>query len=264
MMQPKFRASSVANLMTEPKSKADKDAGLLSEGAKTHAIDVWVSAKYNRYEEVYSKYFEKGNEVEEASITFLSIAKRKLFRKNEVRLENDWIMGTPDLFLGDEIVRATEIIDIKSAWDIFTFNRTKAKGVNSNYYWQMQSYMSLTGATKATLAYCLVNATADLITDEKYRIARAHRVTIDDMDADFVKSCQLVERNMIYDMDAFTAKNPNFNLHTNLADWNYDVPPTERLYEVEIQRNDEDIAKISQKVEAAWNFLRTWCNFDAA
>jgi hypothetical protein len=248
--------------MTEPKLKADKESGNLSEGAKTHAIDVWVSAKYKRYEEVYSKYLDKGNEVEEDSITFLSLAKRKLYRKNEVKLDNEWIAGTPDLFIGDEIVRATEIIDIKSSWDIFTFNRAIAKGnAPSAYYWQMQGYMWLTGATKATLAFCLVNATPNLITDEKYRLARAHRVTIDDQDPDFVRSCQLVERNMIYDLGAFMKVNPNYNLHSSVTDWDYNVPPEERLYEISVARNDDDIARISQKVEMAWKYLDGWNTF---
>lgn len=254
-MKPKFRCSGIGNLMTDPKTKADKEAGLLSEGAKTHAIDVWVSAKYSRREEVYSKYFEKGNEVEEASITFLSLQKRKFFRKNEVQLENEWICGTPDLFIGDEIVRASEIIDIKSSWDIFTFNRTKLKGVNSNYYWQMQGYMWLTGATQATLSYCLVNATADLIQDEKWKLARAHRVSIDDTDPAFVKSCQMVERNMIYDLADFQKQYPAFIFHSDLSSWEFDVPAEERLFEVVVPRSEDDIHKIVQKIEAAWKYI---------
>jgi hypothetical protein len=254
-MKPKFRCSGISNLMTEPKLKADKEAGLLSEGAKTHAIDVWVSEKYQRREEVYSKFLEKGNEVEEDSITFLSLLKRTFYRKNEIQLENEWICGTPDLFVGDEIVRATQIIDIKSSWDVFTFHRAMHKPINPAYYWQMQGYMMLTGAQSATISYCLVNATPDLITDEKFKLARAHRVMIDDQSPEFVKSCQMVERNMIYDMGSFGAKNPEYPLHSNLSDWDYDIPAPDRLYEIVVPRNDEDIARISQKVEAAWDYL---------
>ena len=246
--------------MTDPKLKADKEAGKLSVGAETHALDVWVSAKYKRNEESYSKYFEKGNEVEESSITFLSLNKRRFFKKNEVTIENDWIIGTPDLFIGDEIVRASEIIDIKSSWDIFTFHRSKLKGLNMNYYWQMQGYMWLTGAQKATLSYCLVNGTADLINDEKWKLARAHRVLIDDQDPNFIKSCQMVERNMIYDLKAFQKTYPSFNFHSDLHNWQHDISPDERLYEVIIERNEEDIERIKQKVEAAWNFLENMEN----
>ena len=254
-MKPKFRCSGIGHLMTDPKLKADKEAGNLSEGAKTHAVDVLVSAKYQRREEVYSKYFEKGNEVEEQSITFLSLLKRKIFQKNELSLSNDWISGTPDLFVGDEIVRATQIIDIKSSWDIFTFHRTMHKSLNSTYYWQMQGYMWLTGAQTSTLAYCLVNATADLINDEKWKLARAHRVLIDDQDPAFVKSCAMVERNMIYDLPLFQKVNPEFVFHSNLAEWEFDIPKEDRIFEAIIPRNDTDIDKIKEKVEAAWRYL---------
>lgn len=241
--------------MTEPKAKADKDAGLLSESAKTHAMDVWVSEHYQRREEVYSKFLEKGNAVEEDSITFLSLLKRSFYRKNEVQIQNEWISGTPDLFIGDEIVRATQIIDIKSSWDVFTFTRARNKALNPAYYWQMQGYMMLTGARVAIISYCLVNATPDLITDEKFKLARAHRVTIDDQSPEFIKSCQMIERNMIYDMPLFLKTNPDYPLHSNLGEWYYDIPATERLFEISVDRNDDDIARISQKVEAAWDYL---------
>lgn len=259
MLKPRFRCSSLHNLMTDPKTKAAKEAGELSEGAKIHAVDVWTSAKYNRYEEVYSKFFEKGNEVEESSITFLSLQKGRMFYKNEEKLANDWIQGTPDLFLGKDIHRATEIIDIKSAWDIFTFNRNVAKkGASSAYYWQMQGYMMLTGASKATLSFCLVNATADLITDEKRKLSYAHRVMMDDTSEKFIKSCKSVERNMIYDLGAFLEAHPNYDLHHQVEEWTYDVPAEDRLFEVVIDRNEDDISKIKQKVESAWLFLSDW------
>jgi hypothetical protein len=243
--------------MTEPKLKADKEAGLLSEGAKTHVIDVMVSEKYQRREEVYSKFLEKGNEVEEDSITFLSLQKRAFYLKNETRLENDWIKGTPDLFVGEVIERATQIIDIKSSWDVFTFHRSMFKGLNQTYYWQMQGYMWLTGAESATISYCLVNATPDLITDEKYRCARAYRVSIDDQSPEFIKACQMIERNMIYDLPAFQKTYPAYNLHSDVTNWDYDIKSSERLFEVVVPRNNEDIERIKTKVEAAWLFINS-------
>ena len=254
-MNPKFRCSGIAHLMTEPKLKADKEAGLLSEGAKTHVIDVMVSEKYQRREEVYSKFLEKGNEVEEDSITFLSLQKRAFYLKNETRLENDWITGTPDLFVGENIESATQIIDIKSSWDVFTFHRSMFKGLNQTYYWQMQGYMWLTGAESATISYCLVNATPDLITDEKYRCARAYRVSIDDQSPEFIKACQMIERNMIYDLPAFQKTYPAYNLHSDVTNWAYDIKSSERLFEVVVPRNNEDIERIKTKVEAAWLYI---------
>lgn len=257
-MKPKFRCSGIGHLMTEPKLKADKDAGNLSEGAKTHAIDVWVSEKFSRREEIYSKYIDKGNAVEDDSITFLSLLKKRFFIKNEVRLENDFITGTPDLFIGENIVRATEIVDIKSSWDVFTFHRSKFKPTpNAQYFWQMQGYMWLTGATSATIAYCLVNATADLINDERRKLGYGMRVDFDDPSPEYIKACQMVERNMIYDLPLFRKNNPTFALFSNEDEWQYDVPASERIHEVIIPRSEYDIDRIKDRVEAAWRYLES-------
>jgi hypothetical protein len=43
-----IRASSVGYLMTEPQSKADKEAGLLSKTAQKHLLDVYIAEKYGR------------------------------------------------------------------------------------------------------------------------------------------------------------------------------------------------------------------------
>ena len=43
-----IRCSSLGLLMTEPQSKADKEAGLLSKSAQKHLIDVYISEKYGR------------------------------------------------------------------------------------------------------------------------------------------------------------------------------------------------------------------------
>ena len=42
-----FRSSSIGYLMTEPQTKADKEAGLLSKTAQKHLLEVYVSQKYN-------------------------------------------------------------------------------------------------------------------------------------------------------------------------------------------------------------------------
>ena len=85
--------------MTEPKLAADKKEGKLSKGAKTHCIDIFASWFYKRREEIYSKYMEKGTAVEEQAITLLSLITRNVYFKNEENITNEYISGTPDLFL---------------------------------------------------------------------------------------------------------------------------------------------------------------------
>jgi len=54
--------------MTEARGKSE----ILSETAKGHCIDVFVSWKYGRREEIQSKFLDKGNAREEDAITLVS------------------------------------------------------------------------------------------------------------------------------------------------------------------------------------------------
>ena len=80
--------------------------------------------------------------------------------KNEQYFENDFIKGTPDLILEEEIV------DIKCSWDGTTFPWFEDELPNKDYYWQMIGYMWLTGKTKARIVYCLVDTPEDIVQDE--------------------------------------------------------------------------------------------------
>lgn len=240
----KFRCSSLGYIMTDPQKKSET----LSETAKTHCIDVFTSWMYGRREEVYSKYLEKGNAVEEDAITLLSLLSRNIYFKNTANIQNEYITGTPDLFLksGDKI----EVVeDIKSSWDIFTFLRSKHKDINKQYYWQLQGYIWLTHAIKARLRYCLVNSTADLIDDEKRKLAYAMRVMDNDTDPAYIEQCKQIERNMIYDIRLFTSHYPYYQFHNDVNKWEWDIPKEERMFTIEIDRNDTDIERIKQRVK---------------
>ncbi len=50
-----IRSSSVGYLMTEPQSKAAKDAGELSKTAKSHLLDVYIAEKYGRKRDIQTK-----------------------------------------------------------------------------------------------------------------------------------------------------------------------------------------------------------------
>jgi hypothetical protein len=227
-----FRASSIGHLMTSPKSKADKDAGNLSESAKTHLIDIYVSAKYNRQSDIFSKYISKGLMVEEDSITLYSRLKKKFYKKNEEMLSNDILRGTPDMYAGENIRNANHVIDVKSSWDIFTFHRTLSKDVNDMYYWQLQAYMLLTGAKSATLAYCLIDTPLVMIEDEKRKLMWKMGVATSE-ESDYKQAAEELERLMTYS----------------------DIPMDQRVIEFQFDRNDEDIQAMYVKVEKARKWL---------
>ena len=222
-----IRASSVGYLMTEPVTKADKEAGLLSKTAQKHLLDVYIAEKYGRKKDIQTKQMKKGIEVEQESIDLLSMYLKMPFNKNEQRFTNDFISGSPDIIDNDRI------IDIKSSYDLWTFIGNIPDKLDNLYYWQMQSYMWLTGTKSAVIAYCLVNTPENIIEQEKYYLLKKMDVATEE-NPEYVKEAMKIEFNMSFD----------------------DISMEERILMFHVSRNEDDILRIQQKVEKAREFLR--------
>jgi len=157
MREFKIRASQVGKIMAYP----DKDK--LPQGAKTYCNEWVISHLYNRSKLIYSKYMKKGNINENESISMLSNYLNQKFSKNEESFENDYMTGTPD------VINGKTIIDIKNSWDCFTFPFLDNELKNKDYYWQLQGYMSLTGAEKGVIAYTLTDLEDDEVEKEAWK-----------------------------------------------------------------------------------------------
>ncbi len=149
----KFRASSLAEIMTDPKSKDE----LLSVGGKTCVEKIAKQLIYGYTETVSSKYMEKGLQVEDAAIELYNSVMFTSYAKNTERKTNDWITGECD------IAAPKKITDIKSAWSLPTFPATASQGKDKTYEWQLRAYMWLWDVDESELAYCMVNTPDDLI-----------------------------------------------------------------------------------------------------
>lgn len=183
----KFRCSGLKNLMIDPKLKADKEAGNLSETTKSYLKELWIEAVYGRKKDISSKFMEKGTIVESDSLDLVQEALGKTYFKNQDRLENDFITGTPD-------VKSPRLVDIKSCWDIFTFAKKNEVDARKDYFYQLLGYMWLTGATESDLIYTLVNTPEIIINDELYRMSK-YNPKIGQSDAIDAE----VRKNFIYD-----------------------------------------------------------------
>jgi len=222
-----IRASSVGYLMTEPVTKADKEAGILSKTAQKHLIEVYIAEKYGRKRDIQTKQMKKGIEAEQDSIDLLSMYLKLPFSKNEERFKNDFITGLPD------IINGNTIIDIKSSYDLWTFLGNIPDKLDNLYYWQMQSYMWLTGTIKATIAYCLVNTPESIIQQEKYYLLKNMDV-ISEESPEFIKEAIKIEFNMTFD----------------------DISINERILTFNVNRSEDDILRIENKVLKARTFLQ--------
>jgi hypothetical protein len=171
-------------------------------------------------------------------------------------LNNDYLTGEVDIFEGSSIQEATHTIDTKTSWSMHTFYRSK-KALDKMYYWQGQAYMALTGATKHTVAYCLVNSTDVAILDEKRKLGYSMHVLdqSDKTNVDYVAKCKQVEINHIFDIQSFLNEYPWFEFDNDVNDWQWDVPIKERIHTYEIDRDEEAISRMYNKITECRNYL---------
>lgn len=235
MKEVKFRCSSLGYLMTEPKLKIDKDVGNLSETAKTHIEDVWIRINYNRKSFVSSKYLEKGLAIEDNSIALVSACRNSLYQKNMINFENDYITGTPDIVDGDLV------IDTKSSWSLFTFFRSENTTL---YEWQLRGYMMLTGASKAILAYCLIDTPEHVLQSEISKacwpLINAQKYTTDEEILTRLESEKEKVISQLY-------LNHSFN----------DIPLEKKYKPFEITRDLDKEKQLISKIEKAREYYNT-------
>lgn len=219
----KIRCSSLAAIMTEPRSKSET----LSETCKTHLIELFVEERYGRTKDVETRYMEKGLALEQDALTMYSRLTKTFFVKNETRLSNDWITGEPDAFIGKSIQDADVIVDTKCSWDLFSFWKARTSDVNKAYFWQLTGYMALTGARSARLVYCLLDTPESLILAEQKRLWWKLDVIDEMAHPEYQAGCKEIQHNMTFG----------------------DIPIKDRCFVVNIERDPDAIKAIYSRVE---------------
>ena len=124
--------------------------------------EMWLKEKvYNRKKDIKSKYLEKGNLMQDNSLD--EVAKNLglgVLVENTKFFENDYMTGTPDAIIKDCV------IDVKNSFDFSTFPLLETEVPNSDYYFQLQVYMELTGKSSAKLIYTLLDTPLHIIERE--------------------------------------------------------------------------------------------------
>jgi hypothetical protein len=153
-----IRCSSLGKIMPEPKTKGD----VLSVGAKTYLMDLAKQGVYGYYEQVTSKYLEKGIVVENDSIALYNRVNFTALTKNTERREDEYITGECDL-----IIPGVRGIDVKSSWSLGTFPVVTEDCHDKEYEWQCRGYMRLWNVPAWEVAYCMVDTPEELIRYEQ-------------------------------------------------------------------------------------------------
>lgn len=147
-----IRCSSLAKIMSEPKTKAE---GILSKGAKTYMTGLAKEVVFGYRDEISSKAIEKGIRCEQDSIDLYNSVFFESLTKNQERRSNDCITGEPDL------IKDAYGIDIKTSWSLPTFPALPEDA--SDYEWQARGYMCLFDKPRWDIAFCMIDTPDDLI-----------------------------------------------------------------------------------------------------
>jgi len=160
----KNKANEVIGLTEKQQETLDdliyrRDNFELSKGAKSYLRKIRREVKFNRRKELKSKYLEKGIELEEEAITFLSLYHGKVFENNKGRVYGEYFQGECDI---------PEGFDTKVAWELDTLPDPK-EPLNPIYEYQNRIYMILYDKEQWTTSSIVMNMTDSALKDVIYR-----------------------------------------------------------------------------------------------
>jgi len=227
-------------------SKADRS---LPKTAQSYLRAEHREMKYDRIFLFTNKYTQKGILQEDESITLLSNHLGVPLFKNEERRENKFFTGLPDLT--PKIIKHG--IDVKSSWELGTFPYD-GDPLDPVYESQNQVYMNLWDCDRWDTVYCLVNATDQMVYNEKQKFYYALGQP-DLEDPIYIGICKEIEKKMIFDKKRFDDAYPMFNWDTE--DWTYDIPEEDRVVSFTSIRNDEYVKEMEERVVVGREYLKS-------
>lgn len=175
-----FTASEVHRLLAEPKLKADKDAGNLSEGAKTYVRERVAILLAPEEPQHYNSNMERGNEVEPQAVlayaerigksvndddfVYTSVGGFVFFTDEEYNAG-----GTPDIIIGKTICEIKCPLSKTHLEYMMIDTAEELKKAVPQYYSQMQMNMWLTDAESGVF----------ISFDDRYYNDKHHLHTVD-------------------------------------------------------------------------------------
>lgn len=212
-----------------------KDEDPLSSTAKSYLKKYYMYLKYGKWSaslDKGNKYTNKGKLGEPESILLCSFLDDRPYMKNTQRFDDEFLTGEPDIM--DLRTSGWYVIDVKTSWDAETFIDPLGKDLTPLYWWQIQGYLALTGAMSGEVSYCLVDTPETILEQEKYNLARRMNAMIDvSVDPEYLAAEKILVNNMTFS----------------------DMPTAERRIRFIVERDDEAIAKIYDRVKKCREYL---------
>lgn len=184
---------------------------------KGYCEDWLKNQVYSKEKSFKSRYTDKGNTVEDISLDFAAD-----FLGLGMLIKNEENFNSDFMTGTPDAITNNLIIDVKNSWDCYSFPLFKKEVPKKDYYWQAQGYMHLTGIENYKLVYTLMNTPIELV--EKEYIYSDQSIEFDE----FIKEYQ----------------------YENLE-------PKHRIKVFDIQKNDDDIQKIKDRVIECRKYIST-------
>lgn len=221
------RASSLGALMKKGRGK-DKPFG------DTATKEILAAALFNKRgyrKQIYSKYLDKGiiNEPEALKMLCKEMKWNLPEKLAKKRHYNEYITGEPDLWLPEQKILA----DVKCSYDPMTFPYMEDELTNTDYIWQMQSYMWLCDVEVSYLAYCLTDNPEQMREREVYFRTQSKMNYPESIDMDLSK--------IELDVEEEVAKEMTFG----------QFPASSRIKVYTVHRDEDKIEEIRNRVDAA-------------
>jgi len=179
----RFTSSNIFKLMTNPRSKAAKEAGELSATAKSYVLEKAAELVYNTPAPVaFSAAMDWGNEHEETAVKAYENISGNKVSPGAFWTFGDYTGTSPDGLLNETGTNESGLIEIKCPYNrvnhlencltLKTADDLKAK--SKQYYYQVQHQLYITGR-----AYCdFVSFDPRLLTGENWALC-CHAVRIE-------------------------------------------------------------------------------------
>lgn len=222
----KVRCSSLSVLFTEPQSKAAKEAGELSETAKKHLYEVYIEAKWGRFDDISTKEMEKGKIVQDEIMNILSFMEDADYKRNTERKSNEWVTGEADVI-------SDIVTDIKASWKAATFIPYLISPIPAVYAYQNQGYMWLWDKQASRTVWGLVDCPEPILKKERQKLLYSLDVASDEAD-EYKEAVKELEKQLTFG----------------------DIPLSQRLIIKKMDRDEDIIRQIPEKVKRARKYLQ--------
>lgn len=258
-----------------------KDEVLLSSTAKKYLKTMAIEIRYARKKRMENKYTKKGNLTEDESVELYSDFTGQWHENNKVRKENEIFTGEWDIEIQDKNGKVIAVKDIKTRYDIDSFNDHRDEDVQAKEREQLLGYCDILGCEKASIVNVLTNNDYSLILDEIRK--ETFSIKADQITGFDVPMWRVLEifKDNIFDQETFKKSiieyyselilsdlksnqiNPAIGVDSEALEMYksfIEVPLDERIIETEIEVSSEEIAEIKARCENARKYLASVWN----